>query len=310
MRQMVLNHASVHPAGSSREAVTDWLADLSIGMAKLVDDRVVESQLRTEQEPYQTPCLADYSLFDAFLGLREAGYREQSRFLLSLSTKAPLLRDASPDVADRFLGCEGVSVPPREGEPLVLCAITNWVVVGFPSAPSWDQDQLTVQFNELLPNETVIEAWEEVDNLTRSRHATPISQRHSEKLALGSDPTTLWENRQTCFPHILFGPDVERDLKAHARLVDTVVGKLIAINRSAAEWKTQGGPAPNWRTKVTDENDLAPRYRNMRRFASRHGTQELFTWHARAGNGYRIHLRFDAGRREVEIGYIGPHLPL
>ena len=307
MRQMVLNHASVHPTGSSREAVADWLVDLSIGMAKLVDDRVVESQLRTEKEPYQTPCLADYSLFDAFLGLRQAGYLEQYRFLLNLATKAPLLRDVPADVADRFLGCEGVSVPPREGEPLVLCAITNWVVVGFPSAPSWDQDRLTVQFNELLPNETVIEAWQEVDNLTRSRHAIPISQRHSEKLALGSDPTTLWENRQTCFPHILFGPNVEGDIKTHARLFDTLVGKLIDINRAAAEWK--GGPAPNWRTRVTDESNLAPRYLNMRRFASCHGTQELFTWHARAGNGYRIHLRFDAGRREVEIGYIGPHLP-
>ena len=155
MRQMVLNHASVHPTGSSREAVSDWLADLSKGMAKLVDDRVVESQLRTEQEPYQTPCLADYSLFDAFLGLREAGYREQSRFLLSLSTKAP------------------------------------------------------------------------------------------------------------------------------------------------------------WPTLVTDESkSLKQKDPDSRRFASCRGTRELFTWHARVGNGYRIHLRLDAGLREVEIGYIGPHLPL
>ena len=310
MRQMVLNHASVHPTGSSREAVTDWLADLSIGMAKLVNARVVESQLRTEQEPYQTPCLADYSLFDAFLGLREAGYREQSRFLLSLSTKAPLLRDAAPDVADRFLGCEGVSVPPREGEPLVLCAITNWVVVGFPSAPSWDQDQLTVQFNELLSNGALIETSEVVDNLTRSPHATPISQRHSERLARGSDPATLWENRRTCFPDILFGPDVEGNLRAHARLHSIIVGKLIDINRSAADWKSQGGPAPNWRVDVTDENDLEPKYLKERRFASLSGERKLFTWHAKFGNGYRIHLRLDAGLREVEIGYIGPHLPL
>ena len=308
MRQMVLNHASVHPAGSSLQVVTDWLVDLSVGMAKLVDHRVVESQLRTEKEPYQTPCLADYSLYDAFLGLRQAGYLEEYRFLLNLATKAPLLRDVPADVADRFLGGEGVSVPPREGEPLVLCAITNWVVVGFPSAPSWDRDQLTVQFNELLPNGALMATSEVVDNLTRSRHATPISQRHSERLALGSNPTTLWENRQTCFPHILFGPNVERDLKTHARLFHTLVGKLIDINRAAAEWK--GGPAPNWRTKVTDENDLAQKYLNMRRFASCRGTRELFTWHARAGDGYRIHLRFDAAEREVEIGYIGPHLPL
>ena len=39
------------------------------------------------------------------------------------------------------------------------------------------------------------------------------------------------------------------------------------------------------------------------------GTRETFEWHARFGDG-RIHLRFDPQSREVEIGYIGPHLPL
>lgn len=36
----------------------------------------------------------------------------------------------------------------------------------------------------------------------------------------------------------------------------------------------------------------------------------IFEWHARFGSGGRIHLRFDASIREVEIGYVGRHLPL
>ena len=241
MRQMVLNHASVRAGGSSRETVTHWLVDLSKGMAKLVDGRVVESQLRTEAELYETPCLASHSLYDAFLGLRAAGYREQYRFLMSLATKSPLLRDTPAGLKDRFLGCEGISVPLGGGGPLVLCALANWIAVGLPSAPSWHQDQLTVQFSEMLSDETFSVESEVVDNLTRYEHAAPIDRRHSERLAVGSDPADLWRNRRTYFPHILFGPEVEAHLRAHATLFDTVVGKLIAINRSAAEWKTRGG---------------------------------------------------------------------
>ena len=51
-------------------------------------------------------------------------------------------------------------------------------------------------------------------------------------------------------------------------------------------------------------------FREARMFQSHRGTREIFEWHARFGDGGRIHLRFDPPSKEVEIGYIGPHLPL
>ena len=53
-----------------------------------------------------------------------------------------------------------------------------------------------------------------------------------------------------------------------------------------------------------------PTLREARRFRSVKGTRVIFEWHARFGSGGRIHLRFDAGVREVEVGYVGDHLPL
>ena len=52
-----------------------------------------------------------------------------------------------------------------------------------------------------------------------------------------------------------------------------------------------------------------PALREARCFRSGRGTMVLFEWHARFGSGARIHLRFDARTREIEIGYIGVHLP-
>ena len=50
--------------------------------------------------------------------------------------------------------------------------------------------------------------------------------------------------------------------------------------------------------------------REARRFRSSRGTRELFEWHARFGGNGRIHLRIDSTTREIEVGYIGHHLPL
>ena len=74
-----------------------------------------------------------------------------------------------------------------------------------------------------------------------------------------------------------------------------------------------GGATPRWKCNVTPESDSVMNnatLRESRRFGSHYGTRELFEWHARFGSGGRIHLRFNPHAREVEIGYIGQHLPL
>ena len=70
---------------------------------------------------------------------------------------------------------------------------------------------------------------------------------------------------------------------------------------------------PQWGSNVTSESKSVmktPKLRDARKFRSRKGSSELFMWHARFGNSGRIHLHFEASTYEVEIGYIGPHLPL
>ena len=130
---------------------------------------------------------------------------------------------------------------------------------------------------------------------------------------MGSNPTKLWENRGIAFPNLVFGPDVQDNLTESANLLSTIVGKLKALDASARDWFDRGGSAPRWNTKVTSESRAVmtnPALREARRFRSHLGTREIFEWHARFGDHGRIHLRFDAESREVEIGYIGRHLPL
>lgn len=314
MREMVLNHASL--ASPDRHTAVGWLKDVTVGMAMLVEDKIAERSLRMRQSLWETLCLPNWSLWDALQELKKGGTaRDEVAFFYGLASKIPLLSDVDRDIADRFRGCEAEILPPEDGEPLVLCAITDGIAVGFPSASIWDRDQLTIRFIEMLPDESIGEASESIDNLTRSAHAQPICRRHRAELRHQfTDFKSLWKNKEQAFPNLIFGPDVERQLeRLNTGDLQVVVKCLVSLDESAGEWRVTGGAMPSWTRKVTPESQSVmndSRLREERRFRAHRDTRELFEWHARFGSSGRIHLRFDPSSREVEIGYIGPHLPL
>ena len=178
-------------------------------MAELVRNKVAQSSLRMPRPLQEVDCLPGYSLFDAYQDVRRDGERETYLFLMGLSAKVPLLSEVRVDVKDRFLACEAKQLPPEDGEPLVFCALTDGIAVGFPSEPAWDGDWLSVDFNELLPDESLEACSETIDNLTRSVHARPICARHHVSVLQVQSPAVLWDRRDDVFPHLTFGPDVK-----------------------------------------------------------------------------------------------------
>ena len=315
MREMALNHAAVWAPKSNREEISEWLRDVAIGISQLVDSKVVEKVLRTSRELYETPCLHGFSLLDAYIELGRSGYPEERDFLFRLSSKTPLIEK---DIDNTFYACEGQNLPFEDRVPLVFCARTDGVAIGFPSDPFWDHDQVTVSFKKPLPDEAIEEASEEIDHLARSKHADPICERHRarhlDKILESNNPVNdLWDNRQEIFPNLIFGKEVKKHLRISSNLLGVIVKTLKDLDHSARDWKDRGSPAPPWKRKVTDESDQVkndPTLRRKRRFRSHDGTPQDFFWHARYGNSGRIHLRVDPERQEVEIGYIGKHLPL
>jgi len=279
-------------------------------MAFLVDNKVSGKNLRV----CQTGSDRHENMFHALNILRSSGAREEYRFIVSLATKTPLLNEVDERINDRFRACENTEFPEDDGAPLVLCAITDWIAVGFPTEPLWDSDSLEIHFDEILDDESITGTTEYIDNLTRSIHAGPICDRHEGKFLAGIEPVVLWNNREEAFPFLTFGPGVEKNLtEIQSREFHTVVKKLAALNKTAMIWRDEGGTIPPWRTHVTPETDsvnLSKKLREARRFKSRDGTHKLFEWHARFGRAGRIHLRFDLSLREIEVGYIGGHLPL
>ena len=313
---MVLNHASLSSCGS-HEGVR-WLGGMARGMAALLRAGLTEPVLRTAGPPSELRSPEGWSVFDGYRGLRRNGLRDEYAFLLRLTTRTPVHAGVPEDVKNRFLACEARDCDTRaltseDGKPLVLCAVSHGIAISFPSEPVWRRNRFTVRFHELLPNEEFAEAEEEVDNLAQVEHSGPILTRHRKALSRRcSSGVELWSHRQALYPYLMFGPDVEAQVeRMDAGLLSVVMNRLAQLNEAAGQWET--GPAPSWPCKVTPENKKTMAKRHLRQarvFRSTGGTHEVFEWHARFGASGRIHLRFAAAERTVEIGYIGMHLPL
>ena len=296
----------------------DWLKDVAIGMSVLVGQGVAVSALRSSLTPYETFCIGTWTLADAYQALRMQGARDEYLFLLRLGSKFPLLAQVGPDLEDRFLRCEDMRLASPDGDPLLFCAISDGIAIGFPSHPVWDKSAVNVNFSELLPDETIAEASETIDNLTRANHARPILERYRARIRSGlrqfSDGAALWEVGSEAFPNLAFGLDVKSHLaKLNTGDLGTIVNRLASLDDTAANWRKAEDDVPPWRTKVTNETASVrnnPILRQTRRFRSSDGSHQLFFWHARYGGSGRIHLRFVRSAYMIEIGYIGPHLPL
>ena len=307
MREMILNHASVGVYDSSIRDASEHLRDVTVGMGQLVRCGAVGTTMRIASSGHEI-LQSGYSLYDVWVEL-QGRYRDESKFFGQLLGKSKSLD------SEQLIPYEERTLPAGEGLPLIFAAIEDGVLIGFPSEPRWDCDQLVVEFDELLPDGDLDKRSEEIDQLTRASHAASICDRHRSSIAegIGNDPIRLWEKRQNVFPHIQFGLDVEQHLKREANHLLQIIKKLKFLDQAGKEWAKTGGSMPPWGKSVSPESDsvMSNRVlRGQRYFRSQSSSKELFEWHTRFAGGGRIHLRFNAATRTIEIGYIGPHLPL
>jgi hypothetical protein len=314
MREMIFNDLSVSVPAVSIHEIRPLLVEITRGMAGLVTAGVVGPALRMTKHWSEYRCAKDGSLWDLIsLMMRDRRQPEETRFLTRLGTKTPLLHDLAASHADRFLGCEPAAGVDAGGECLVLCAHLHGVVISLPVQEAWNRDQLVVRFQEITAGLEIEDAEEAIDNLARENHAAIIIGRHRRHLARDLSFSDLWSKRASIFPYLAFGLDIEAQLQGlNPGLIGPVLKRLNELNDAAAEWRLNKSPAPKWRSKVTPESEIVmcnEGLRGCRVFRTADGDSALFSWHARFGSSYRIHLRYDPAVPMIEVGYIGSHLP-
>lgn len=315
MREMILNQASVKVGGQTVAVVGPKLADVAQGMALLITKDVVERFLRMRCFLHEIPCADDGNLYDVVNWMQRQGrYVEEVRFLLRLAQKVPLLLDLPPDVMGKFRSCQAKELDAASGEALLLCVINGGVAISLPIETAWDTDRLSVCFLELVSDDEISESTDTIDNVARVTHAEAIVARHASIRRKDLTPPTFWASKDELFPFLRFAPGVRAQVEASdVWTFQILVNRFCALNDSAAHWNEQGAALPVWQCNVTPESEKTMKNKKCvaaRTFESMTGKEEIFELHARFGSGGRIHLLLHATERRVEIGYVGPHLPV
>lgn len=313
MREMIFNDASLAPNSWNATAATAAIVDIAQAMTLLVTEAGVTKGLRLSREISEIIIYGSCSLYDLLVKSRglSAG-REEIQFWLSLATKYPLYQELPVHVKDRFLGCSPAATPIGNHEGLLLCAIQSGVAISLPTDIAWQSDQLSVHFTEMLPDGSVVDAVENIDNIAGIVQAEKVVARHDTGRFSRATAANFWLIKEKLFPALLFGIGVEKNIAdIGENQFATIMGCLQDLNRSAETW-SKDTPL-KWRRKVTAESGSLmanKKLRETRCFKNRLGQSQLYEWHARYGSAGRIHLYADPVDFSVEVGYIGPHLPL
>lgn len=313
MREMIFNEASLAPKDWNAAAATAAIVDIAQAMTLLVTQALVAKSLRLSREITEIIIYESYSLYDLLVkSVGTSSAREEARFWLSLMTKYPLHSDLPEVVKDRFLGCTPTATAIGNHEGLMLCAIQSGIAISLPTDVAWTTDQLSVHFGEMLPDGSIVDVDENIDNIAGVAQAEIIVARNDTARFRQATAANFWENREKLFPALFFGVGVEKNIADIGdNQFSTIMGCLQDLNISAENWN-KDNPL-EWRRKVTPESDSLmanQKLKETRYFKNRNGQSQLYEWHARFGSAGRIHLYADPTDFSVEIGYIGPHLPL
>jgi len=315
MREMILNEASFSCDVQSIANVAPLLTDLARGLAALINERVAEPALRMTRFLYDIPCARDGSLYDAITILqREGRYVEESRLLRRLAQKVPLIGGLPQDVVDLARLRQSLRVDGEGGDALMICIACTGIAVSSPSDEAWDNFTLSVDFLELI-GEEFREGSEVIDNVARAEHARPIIENHNKVVRASINPRSFWDAKEGMFLGLRFLPGVRRQIEeVDEATLRVVMSRLVSIDAAALKWRQNRAQSlPEWQCKVTPESESTMKNADCvraRTFVTTSGRSEVFELHARFGSGGRIHLWLDDADRAVEVGYIGPHLPL
>ena len=251
MRQLVLNHVSI--VASDECEITGWIADLASGMSEMLMSGI--SQIHSGLKMSEEGCVAFYEMLQEASEVDwGAETRDSIEFLRSLAVVVPLVTGSSEEIEERFTRCQEKTLSEEDGRPLLYCAISEGISCGFPSDIIWDSDQITVTFEELLPDVTIQECCERIDNLTKPSHVMPITVRHRRKLQLFGTLDALWDMKDEAFLNLTFLPDAREPMStmdsiaftkvvnALSRMDEGNLSNVKSVGAGVSEFRINFGP--------------------------------------------------------------------
>ncbi len=306
--EMVLNELSLRTPASDEEKARQLMSEL-ISTVRQATASGVKRVLRTSGDINSVELAPGYPV--ARWRNDKGVDREERRFFITLTTKAPFWTDIAEEIKDNF----DLSDVFHQGETargLCFALISDALPVSLKSENRWDCSRLELAVTRLEDEELIEERLELVHASRKhhvQEHAEWIKNRIRTEVLDGSD---LWNRRDELFPSLEFCEDVSQQIQTLSTsnpMLRQVVKRLFELEYYCKDWADEAFEPKSLRN-VSPESQVTlqnPKYSKERTFLCPDGKERVFSWHAKLSFGWRIYF-LPNEQRKIIIGYVGCHL--
>ncbi len=315
MIDYIMNRASVDSPFADLRAAQAELIELLKSLAVIDSSAGELPRFRCFSDPWLIPIVtekdANLSLGDVANTLYAVGEHDVASYFGDLATMSPSDADLEDGEIDALLRLKPEK-PARNHDPCysraveaapdaILCVIVNGILVSFSRGGHWDIDHLAF---------SCAGADHLVDHVSQTSHSLRLIEKKMQEVRTELSQRSFWRLKSLAFPHLTFGVDVESQLNSFdAGLIQLLFRRLADLDSRVAEWR-KSGQFPSLLPPITPESDATmSRFRGSRDFRGADGVRYTYEEHIWIDSLYRIHLRKIGDGMQVEVGYIGRHLP-
>jgi hypothetical protein len=313
--ELVLNDLSCLPLAENESGAHARMLDL-VRTAQQATVAGAKSMLRTHDDLNSLELAPGYTytqwLYDPAVKRR---HRDEYRFLLTLSTKAPYLAEHQQQAQlEDQAGRSDFSCQTRPATGLGMAFIVDGLALSFPSDPEWDSPRIDLHHTFINDAGELEEADVSVMHASTGAHikihTSIIKERKQRSVRDGKE---AWQRRKELFPQLEFCEDVRpqlEDLHPNHPVRQFVMNHLWELQRYAQGWKDGPFNSKEITCKHSVESSSTlGQYAAQRTFRCPDGTTRLFSWHTKINTpAWRIHFYPDPETHAIIIGYIGKHL--
>jgi hypothetical protein len=308
--EMVLNELSIRTPASDIPTARQWMSEL-IQTLRQATSRGVKRVLRTSHEINSLELAPNYPI--ARWRNDNQVDREEKRFFITLTTKAPFWTDFAEGIKNQFDLSE-VWYQGESAQGLGFVLIIDGLAISFPSNLQWNFHLLEVQVRRLDEDGNLIDVVEEVKHASHKTHI----QQHTEWIKTRIritviDGSELWRLKEELFPNLEFCDDVYEqltNLNSQHPMLQIIKNRLFKLEEYCKNW-SEGGFNSETLGNCSTESQVTlqnPKYKTERTFRCPDGEERLFSWHLKLSQGWRIYF-FPQEPGKIIIGYIDKHLP-
>jgi hypothetical protein len=314
MSDFVFNHSSTQPPFGNIQDVIPILAAMLKAMATLEAHFPERPNFRLRDNPWEieiaTTNDVSHNLGEVVELLFRSNHVDEGSYFVDLALMTPSWDELDEDVIESIINFDELLEHPdvpgthllatEAGEEALVCAVTGSVLASLCRNAAHS----TSQIGFICSGKTY-----KFDHTSNPLTSSSISERLTHDAFAQLSARNFPQRKNEIFPNLLFGLETDDQiLNFPSNFIKLLFTRLKDLDSLSQHWQQHGTLPENCITFQNESEFTMNKYGYQRNRKGYDGEPRTFELHVWVGSGTRIHLFKHDNLKQIEIGYMGPHL--